>query len=91
MFGGCFQFTLEQEQSKLDHFFLLRNHEPNEKPYNDALGYGFLEYKGLLSIAPVVLKVNTTQESYPMKKGLFLDGFPWPGITLKIMESRILR
>jgi len=29
-----------------------------------------------VSIVPVVLKVNTTQEAYPMKKGLFLDGFP---------------
>jgi len=41
---------------------------------------------------PVVLKVNTTQESYvSYEKGLFLDGFPWPGLTLKITESRILR
>jgi len=69
---------------------LLGHHEPYKKPYNDALRYSFLVYTGLFSIIPVVLKVNITQESYPMKKGLFLDGFPWPGITLKIMESWIL-
>jgi len=38
---------------------------------------------GFFSIIPVVLKVNATQESYPMKKGLFLDSFPRPGLTLK--------
>jgi len=38
----------------------------------------------LFSIIPVVLKVNATQEAYPMKKGLFLDGFPSPGLTLKL-------
>jgi len=31
---------------------------------------------GLFFIVPVVLKVNTTKEAYPMKKGLYLDGFP---------------
>jgi len=69
---------------------LLRCHEPYEKPCNDALVYGFLAYMGLFSIIPIVLKVNTTQESYLMKKGLFLDSIPWPGLTLKITESQIL-
>jgi len=32
-------------------------------------------FSGMHSIIPVVLKVNTTQEAYPMKKELFLDGF----------------
>jgi len=74
-------FIVEQEQPKLDHFFLLRRHEPYEKPYNDALGYRFLVYTSLFSTIPVVvLKVNTTQESYPMKKRLFLDDFPWLNI-----------
>jgi len=45
---------------------------------------------GLFSIVPVVLKVNATQESYPMKKDCFWDGFPWPGLRLKITESSIL-
>jgi len=80
----------QQERPKLDHFFLLRRHEPYEKLYNDVLGYGFLAYTGLFSIIPVVLKVNTTQESYPIKKELFLNGFPWPGLTLKITKSQIL-
>jgi len=40
---------------------------------------------------PVVLNVNTTQVSYiSYEKGLFLDGFPWPGLTLRITESHIL-
>jgi len=63
---------------------LLRCHEPYEKPYNDALGYGFLAYMGLFSIITVVLKVNAAQESCPMKKGLLLDSIPWPGLTFGI-------
>jgi len=46
---------------------LLRCHEPYEKPYNDALEYGFLAYKGLFSIIPVVLIYSPRILSYEQK------------------------
>jgi len=63
MFGVIFNFTVKQEQPWLDHFFLLRSHEPYKKPYNDMLRYGFLAYMGLFSIMPVSLKFNATHVS----------------------------
>jgi len=80
MSGGYFQLHCPARVAQTGPFLLSRHHEPYKKPYNDALKDGFLAYMGLFSIIPVVLKVNTTQEAYPMKKDCFKMVFL--GLTL---------
>jgi len=63
MSGGYFQLHFLARAAQTGPFLLARRHKPYEKPYNDALGDGFLAHMGLFSIIPVVLKVNITQEA----------------------------
>jgi len=71
MSGGYFQLHCPTRTAQTGPFLLARCHEPYEKLCNDVFRDGFLPYMGLFSMVPVVLKVNTAQEAYPMKKRLF--------------------
>jgi len=56
-----FQVDHRKVHKPLHHFFLLRYHEPCEKPYNDTLEYGFL----------ISVKIYIFNISYTLKKKEF--------------------
>ena len=56
-------------------FFLL-SHLPYEKPYIDLLECLEDGFACVFSLLSIILKLNTTQEAYPVQKGLFIDNYP---------------
>ena len=49
---------------------------PYEKPYNDVLKCIEDGFACVFSLLSIVLKLNTTQEAYPVQKGLFIVFLP---------------